>query len=588
MLARRDGADDALRAIAAGLRGVVNELPDTASSTRPIERSKLDPQPATLGAYRLYERLGAGGQASVYRARRIEGPDPCDVALKRLHAHLADDDAAVRSFGREARIAYLLDHPVIRRVFSLCREAGELFMTMEYVAGVSLNDVLSRASVAQRRLPLRSILSLLHRLCSALHYAHELVDEHGTAVGFVHRDVSHSNLMLTRGGRLKLIDMGVARMQSADHITRPGAIKGKFGYMAPEVMSGSPFDRRADVFSVGVVAWELLTTRKLFPLGARPVDLEHVRARAIEAPSQHAPGCPAELDAVVIRALATSAADRWPTCAALADAVRDIAAGLGEPVTDDAIAELVDAHQRPHGSGAPVRPAPRSRLARGTPAELPESRPRPSSAGLAALEPGQDGGLTARCGRCRRRLALGAIGGSLATLVAVSVAAFGWVAPTRPEPDARATAATLTVPLDAGTRGPRREAVAGEEPDAAPGVEPEAAPSAEPDAAPGAEPDAAPEPDVSGPRGVNEADVTRIDGPWPRSRSAAHRYRARLCIDAEGMVGAAAVLEGPRRLEARITRALLRWRYQPYRAGGEARPVCFDVRARMHKVPRRA
>jgi serine/threonine-protein kinase len=496
-------------------------------TTRPIERIRLDDgTPIRIGGYRLYERLGKGGQACVYRARRIGDPDARDVALKRLHPHLIDDDASIQAFSREARLAHLLDHPVIRRIHALCREPDELFLIMECVEGRALTSVIRGAGAAPRALPLRGVLAVLARLCDALHHAHELLDEHGVPAGFVHRDISPSNLIVTPAGRLKLIDLGVARTQTAELGTDSGLIKGKFGYMAPEVLRRGPIDRRADVYSVGVVAWELLTRCKLFPVRNPPIDLEEVRARPIDAPSRRGAECPAELDAVVLRALAIDPADRWATCGAMAAALRGIAGRLGAALDEGAIAELAVALDEP----------PRPRLARGTPAQLPAAPP-PAAPAVA--------------GERRRALALAVAGVCLAVIVIASGGDAAMFATA--DSEAGAPAATVVAPPDAGAPEARREEVAA----APPGLE------------------------------VDASAVMRLDGPWPRSRSGAAAYRARLCIDAEGQVLSVELLDGPARLEERIRRTLLRWRYRPYHDGERARPVCFAIESHVQKIPRR-
>ena len=585
-------------------------------------------RPSQLGPYVLHERLGSGGQACVYRARRRDDRDARDIALKRLHPHLADDPAAIQAFCREARIAYLLDHPAIRRVHALWREPGELFLVMEYVDGAPLNTVLRRASAEGRRLPLAGILTLLHRLCRALHYAHELVDEHAAPTGFVHRDVSPSNLIVTRGGRLKLIDLGVARARTTDPATSPGAIKGKYGYMAPEVMSGGAFDRKADVFSVGVVAWELLTLCKLFPVTNPPVDVERIRARPIDPPSRYGPGCPAVLDVLVGRALATDPDARWPTCAAMADALADAAAGLGLTLGDPALALVVGMRD----AAAAVAARPRlargttpERMARGTPPELatrhtlptvpvrlpravapPSPLPLPPPA--APSTSSAAGALAARRGRAaqaRRRRWLGLAGAGAAAILLIAVLA-GPSPPLTERPEDRTPPPTASSPGSGPSTGP----TPGSGPSTGASTGPSSAiaaagstgarraastptpPGAAVDLRPGRdEPVAAASDRVAGvvppdAARVDAADLTRLSGVPPRSRSSGARFRARLCIDHGGRVVAVEVLDGPERLHRRIVRALSRWRYQPHHVDGVARAACVDVRSRLERRAR--
>ncbi len=490
-----------------------------------------------LGAYLLLERLGVGGMATVHRARRVGDPDARDVAIKRLHPHLVDNANAIASFVKEVRVGCMLDHPVIRRVFNLCREGDDLFMVMEYVDGWSLRSLLERCSTLGQPLTMRSVLAVLHQLCRALQYAHELVDETGAPTRFVHRDVSPSNLIVSTNGRLKLIDMGVARVDVGALETRSGHIKGKYGYMAPEVLDAVPFDRRADVYSVGVVAWELITLCKLFPVRNPPVDVDRVRARPVEPPSLRNRACPTELDAIVLRAVAAAPADRWQSCGAMADALGEVARTMGEPIPDH-LYELTEVFAETTVSSAPPVPFYRPRLARGT----------TMSPSIVSVSPSVSRVGTAPRARRWGSVALGAVVGSLATVVGVTH-------------DGEAVSA-------AGPPSPSwaDHSVAYATPDAGVGADARVGPN--------------------GALIVDESAVTRIAGPWPGSRSASYPYRARVCIDADGDVVSVTMLGGPERLQGRITNALMRWRYAPYLYGGAGHPACFEVASRVRKLPR--
>ncbi len=598
-------------------------MPELAQTPRPPGPPPPEPPPDRLGGYRIYERLGTGGQACVYRARRIGDPDACDVALKRLHPHLIEDESAVQSFGREARIAYLLDHPVIRRVLALCREPGELFMIMEHIEGVSLSAVLERARRARLLLPLRGVLTVLHRLCDALHYAHELVDERGAPAGLVHRDVSPSNLIVTSSGRLKLIDLGVARSQSVDHQSNSGVVKGKLSYMAPEVMRSAPFDRRADIFSLGVMAWELLTSSKLFPLRNPPVDLERIRARAVPPPSSRNPACPAELDFIVLRALDKDPAERWSSAAALAEALQTVAMRLGARLLDGAMAELAEVMPGATTARLQAQPAPRaqSSLARGTPAELP-SAVLLTSEPPAAAEPGQPPGqrelappveparpvesaTTAEppervtppewlarlaapqaCPRCPRWLALGTAAGATGTYLILLLAlhalrssgGVGGAAATTPSPAVVARAAP--VPLADAALGDADAALG----DAGAALGDAGAALGDAGAADAAAaPTIAESPSHPGPASVGRpllvdtSALTRRAGARLRRPRSAGRLRARVCIDATGAVLSTTVLEGPRRLQQELARSLRQWRELPSADPARVGPGCFEL-----------
>ena len=267
--------------------------------------------------YTITERLDHGGMAEVFRgvAESMEGFKK-SVAIKRILPNLTKNQKFVSMFLDEARLSLFLQHANIVAVFDISKTADNAyFLVMEYVDGIDLG-VLQRGLERRRaRLPLDLVLHLGAEICDALDHAQQTPAPDGRPMNLVHRDVSPSNVLVTSAGRVKLIDLGVARSESAEHATSSGLIKGKYGYMAPEVMQGAPFDRRADVFSVGVLAWELVTIRKLFPVNQHAFDLDRVRARPIAPPSQLNPACPAALDAVILRALATAPAERWPSCA---------------------------------------------------------------------------------------------------------------------------------------------------------------------------------------------------------------------------------------------------------------------------------
>lgn len=507
-----------------------------------------DEHPKQLGPYRVIERLGSGGQACVYRARRLGEGGGADVALKRLHPELAEDERELRSFGLEARLAYLIDHPAIRRVHAIRKDGDDVYLVMEHVDGVSLKEVLKRASAAHRRLPVAGVVAALHALCEALHYAHDLVDELGAPAGVVHRDVSPSNVIVTRAGRLALIDLGIARSQAAALATDSGRVKGKYGYMAPEVLWGAAFDRRADVFSIGVVAWELVTTTKLFPVVHRPLDLERIRGRVIEPPSRVNPACPPDLDAIILRALATEPDERWPTCAAMAAALADLAARERMSLAAGAIGELVG--------------EPRTRLARGTPAGIATSPTLP----MVTAPPVAEAPRSA----ARPTLLIGALLGAVAMVVV-------------------ALAVGLSLPVSTSAPTPSPSPPPSPSPSPPPSPPPRDAKTPEPSKRmPSPAPAPTPAPvmtptDAPPPLAVRERDMERLAGAPPRSRSSSARYRARVCVGADGKVERAVVLEGPARLHARIERALLRWRYRPFHDEGGARPVCFEVASRLRR-----
>ena len=217
-----------------------------------------------LGRYVVVRRIGGGGMAELYLAR-LDGPNRFvkPVALKLMHAHLVDTPEFVGMFMREARIAASLQHPQIVQVLDVAEADGEYFLALEYVHGLDLRRLLSTRR--GEPLPLGAALRIVIDVATGLHHAHSLCDGTGRALGIVHRDVSPSNILLSYDGAVKLTDFGIARMTEQTHVTASGVIKGKTGYMSPEQCLQEHVDARSDVFSLGVVLYEVTTGRPAFP-----------------------------------------------------------------------------------------------------------------------------------------------------------------------------------------------------------------------------------------------------------------------------------------------------------------------------------
>ncbi len=251
--------------------------------------------PEIFGPYEVFERLGVGGMATVHRAkeRGIEGFERI-VALKRLLPHLAEDASFVRSFVREAKLASLLQHANIVQLYELGRVGHVLFISMELIEGRDIRKILRRARKVAGPPTLPVFMALMTQLCEALDYAHRRTDVDGQPLRLVHRDVSPSNVLVTESGHVKVIDFGIAKAQSAHLKTQTGRIKGKVAYMAPESVRGQELDARSDIFSVGVIAHELLTARPLFSTKNEYETLLRVQRAEIDPPSRFNPDCPPE------------------------------------------------------------------------------------------------------------------------------------------------------------------------------------------------------------------------------------------------------------------------------------------------------
>ncbi|MET0386016.1 MAG: serine/threonine-protein kinase [Polyangiales bacterium] len=215
--------------------------------------------------YRVIKRLEAGGMAEVYlgESSSVEGFKK-RVAIKRVLPHLAQNENFIQMFLDEARLSARLSHANIVSVFDISARDDTYFLIMEFVDGANLKRILE--SVHRRRLtfPLPEAIYTCAEACRGLSYAHELHDENGKPLGIVHRDISPPNIMLTKRGEVKVADFGLAKAGTQLSQTDPGVVKGKFSYLSPEAASGKEVDARADIFSLGIVLWEMLAGRRLF------------------------------------------------------------------------------------------------------------------------------------------------------------------------------------------------------------------------------------------------------------------------------------------------------------------------------------
>ena len=264
------------------------------------------------------------------------------VALKRLLAHLGADEEFVRSFVREAQLACRLSHPNIVRIFELGRVGEDYFISMEYIEGRDIRLLLRQARKVAGPPPLQVTFSLLFELLDALDYAHRKTDASGRPLDLVHRDVSPSNLLVTTAGHLKIIDFGIAKANSEKQLTATGKIKGKIAYMAPEALRGRRRDARSDLFSVGVIAHELLTARPLFASKNDYKTIERIQHDDVVPPSAYNTNCPPPVDDFVLRAVAKEPEERFQSARQMLEELEDLAQALHVHATNRDVAGWVE------------------------------------------------------------------------------------------------------------------------------------------------------------------------------------------------------------------------------------------------------
>jgi serine/threonine-protein kinase len=270
-----------------------------------------------IGAYEVVKELGRGGMATLYLGTyRGPGGFARRVAIKVLHRDVARDPELVRMFLDEARLSACIQHPNVVHVEAF-EQLGDLhYLVMEYIEGCTLAQVLRDRAQRREPLPAELAVAILAQVAAGLHAAHEAADELGQPLNIIHRDVSPQNVLLGVAGHVKLIDFGVAKAQHRLAASVSGEIKGKLAYMAPEQLAGEALDRRVDVWALGVVLWEALTSTRLF-LGPNEMStILAVRQQGVLPPSTLRPDLPPKIDDVILAMLARPVFERFATTAA--------------------------------------------------------------------------------------------------------------------------------------------------------------------------------------------------------------------------------------------------------------------------------
>jgi serine/threonine protein kinase len=276
--------------------------------------------------------------ATVHRAERPAAGGVQQVALKRLVPTMQRELVAL--FLDEARLLRHLQHPNIAATWDSGRVFGRYFIAMEYIRGPTLKELVEHCGVTVGSVPQAITLDLAAQLCDALDHAHNLCDERGKPLGIIHRDVSPANIIISETGLLKLIDFGLAKAKGTTEQTAVGVIKGKFAYVAPEYLRGK-LDHRADLWAVGIIMYELLTSRRLFDGPDGFETMVRVCEMPIPRPSLANPKVAPELDEIVMTALERDPGRRWQSAAAMRDRLRAVTAQPGNAMDHKGVAEWV-------------------------------------------------------------------------------------------------------------------------------------------------------------------------------------------------------------------------------------------------------
>ncbi len=267
-----------------------------------------------VGKYQVVGKLATGGMAEIYLAKATSfGGFEKYVVMKRILPHLAREESFVRLFLNEARLAATLDHPNVANVYDIDQADGTYFFTMEYLHGEDTRYIFRQLMKWKQRLPLEHALTICIGVAAGLHAAHEKRGPDGKPLGIVHRDVSLSNVVVTFEGGVKLVDFGIAKATSVSELTGTGRLKGKLAYMSPQQCRSLPLDRRSDVFSMGIVLYELTTHTRLFKSDSEVETIRLVTDAIVPPPSSRVPGYSPALEAIVMKALRAEPEDRYAT-----------------------------------------------------------------------------------------------------------------------------------------------------------------------------------------------------------------------------------------------------------------------------------
>jgi eukaryotic-like serine/threonine-protein kinase len=266
-----------------------------------------------FGKYILLEKLATGGMAEVYLAKS-SGADGVQkfVAIKRILPQYSDNDEFIEMFREEAKIAVNMKHNNVVSIYEFGIEDKQFYLVMEYVEGFNLRQILNHLKKSASSFSMEQIVFMIKEVAAGLDHAHRCLDSGtGKPLNIIHRDMSPQNVMISFEGEVKVVDFGIAKTGTNDDRTKAGTLKGKFGYMSPEQADGQNVDSRTDIFSMGIVLWELLANARLFTADSEHAILRKIRECQITNIRSLNPAVPPELERIVHKALAKDKSLRY-------------------------------------------------------------------------------------------------------------------------------------------------------------------------------------------------------------------------------------------------------------------------------------
>ena len=351
----------------------------------------MAPQTQEFGRYRLVKSLGAGGMAEVFLAK-LEGVEGFErkLAIKRILPHHSKNEGFVEMFKDEARLVSRLSHPNIVQTFEFGKVGDCYYLSMEYVEGVSLADIMTYHKRRKTRVPVPALVEIGIQICRGINYAHRETDDNGEPLGIIHRDLTPHNILVSRKGIVKITDFGIAKASMNTHLTQAGMIKGKVPYMSPEQAMGLKLTHVSDIFSVGIVLYEMCCLERLFHGDNDFVTLQRVQEAVIPSIKEKRPDIPDRLETAILKALARDRTQRYQWASELEADLTRIKFELGEAFQTFDLAAFVETiyqgREARHARGQQPRTAP-PRPAGGEEAQV-EKGLSEIAAGLSKLENG--------------------------------------------------------------------------------------------------------------------------------------------------------------------------------------------------------
>ena len=269
------------------------------------------------------ESIATGGVAQLFLGKitGLQGFEKL-VAIKMILPHLSGEKELVKAFIDEAKVAALLSHPNIVQIYDFGLMENSYFIAMEYLFGKDLRHIFQKAKEKETPLSLEHALYITARVCSGLGYAHKLTDLQGKSLHLIHRDISPQNILITYAGEVKIVDFGIAKAAGQSSTTQHGSIKGKVAYMSPEQASGEKIDQRSDIFSTGILLYEMLTQKRMFTGDTMEI-LDKVRKRDFEPAERLVGNLPPMLYDILERALAKEVNQRYQSCGEMQGALEE-------------------------------------------------------------------------------------------------------------------------------------------------------------------------------------------------------------------------------------------------------------------------